>query len=204
MMSIDARARTRLHGLLSATTLSVLLSCTLSTEPDGSFFEAKVWLQSNGTGVPDQSIRGSARVSSSATDWSRESVVEVTLPNVGPLSGVVLSGAASTLSFIREGTEVPLGTHRLPRGVTPGSGAFSGGYTVRRSNALRLFSPDSGTLSITENGDHVGGTFTLYTSDYHDIPLPTKDMKPGTQVPTIGTGRTPMVIAGAFRAVRRK
>lgn len=136
----------------------------------------------------------------------RESVVQVTLPNVGTFSGIVLAatGGGSTISIIRSGTELPVGTHRIGRaaGATPSVPAFTGGYVVRRTDGLQLFLADSGSVTIVESGSRVSGSFTLYANRYDVIPVPTRDMV-GKPITPIDSGNSPVTITGTFAASRR-
>jgi hypothetical protein len=104
------------------------------------------------SGAKNERLVGSATVSD-----SRDIAVQLRLPNVGPISAMALmaNGGANLLSFSRLGTDLPVGTHRL--GAAPD---FNGGYTVRRDdNSQQVFFADSGSLTITESGARVVGSF---------------------------------------------
>ena len=136
--------------------------------------------------------------SATVTD-SREVAVQVTLPSVGPVSAVALTanGGTNVLSFARLGTEFPVGTHRL--GATPD---FTGGYTVRRDdNSHQVFFADSGSLTITESGARVVGSFKFYASHYAVFaPITSATVFP---VRSIADGTEKLTIVGTFNAVRR-
>ena len=152
------------------------------------------------TGSATGSLTGTATAGTSA-DWARESVVQVTLPNGGTFSGIVLAaaGGANTISFVRSGTDLPPGTFRLGRGAT---GGFSAGYVIRRPDALQLFVADSGTLTIAERGGRVSGTFTVYVNAYDVLSIPTQDMI-GKPITKLDSGSSPMTISGSFSAGKR-
>ena len=152
-------------------------------------------------------LTGSA-LASSAAPWSREGVVQVTLPNAGTLSVIVLTaaGGATMISLSRAGADLPVGTYRIAR-VTTGApslpqDAFSAGYTVRRGDALQLFMADSGTVTITRAASRVTGSFTLYANQYDVIPMPSP-AQVGTRITPIESGRSPMTITGDFDAAKR-
>ncbi|HUQ80968.1 MAG TPA: hypothetical protein VM076_07525, partial [Gemmatimonadaceae bacterium] len=152
------------------------------------------------TGAATGRLTGTASAGA-GSDWSRESVVQVTLPNAGQVSGIVLAtaGNANAISFLRSGADVALGTFQLGRAQ---SGGYSAGYVVRRSDGLQLFSADSGTLSMTESAGRVTGTFTLYVDKYDVLPIPSLDLV-GKPITPISSGRASMTITGSFNAVRR-
>jgi hypothetical protein len=200
MMPIERRVLPRLGGMLGATATALLVACGEPTSATPSFFSADV------SGATTERITGTA-TASSGDDWMRESAVQVTIPNVGTFSGIVLSatGGATTISMIRPGTELPVGTHRIGRvadGSPPATPAFSGGYVVRGANTLQLFTAESGTVTITETGSRVAGSFTLHLNTYHVLPIPTRDMI-GKPITPLETGRSSMTITGTFNAGRR-
>jgi hypothetical protein len=166
-------------------------------DPTG-FGEASTFT-ANLNGSTTGMLTGTASAST-AGDWTHESVVQVTLPNGGTFSGIVLAATSgSAISFIRSGTALPAGTHRLGRVL--GSG-FSAGYVVRRSDGLQLFMADSGTVTIAESGSRVTGSFMLYASAYDVIPMPTPAMV-GKPLTVLERGTSPLTISGTFNAGRR-
>ena len=146
------------------------------------------------SGTKNERLAGSATV----TD-TRDIALQVTLPNVGPVSAVALTanGGANVLSFARLGTGLPVGAHRL--GAAPD---FNGGYTVRRAdNSNQVFFADSGSLTITESGARVVGSFKFYASRYAVFaPITSTTVFP---VRSIEDGREQLAIVGTFNAVRR-
>jgi hypothetical protein len=107
------------------------------------------------------------------------------------------TGGANALSFSRVGTELPVGTHRL--GALPD---FNGGYTVRRNdNSQQVFFADSGSLTITESGARVAGSFKFYASRYSVFaPITSSTVFP---VKSISQGSEKLTIIGAFNAVNQ-
>lgn len=190
------------HGLIAGA-VALALACGEPAAPSGpSTFTADV------SGAINEHLAGSATASSGA-DWPRQSVVQVTLPDGGTFSAVVLTadGGASTISLGRSGTTLPVGTYRVGRGgsLTPSmpAGAFFAGYTVRRAgNTLQLFIADSGSVTIAQTGPRVTGTFTLYANTYDVIPMPTPALV-GKPITPIESGRSPVTISGSFDAARR-
>jgi hypothetical protein len=175
--------------MVLGTVLAVASACGDPTSVgESSTFSADVSGSKNGRLV------GSATV----TD-SREIAVQVTVPNVGPVSAVALTanGGANVLAFARLGTELPVGTHRL--GATSD---FTGGYMVRRAdNSQQVFFADSGSLTITESGARVVGSFKFYASRYAVFaPITSATVFP---VRSISDGTEKLAIVGTFNAVRR-
>jgi hypothetical protein len=193
----QTRRRTRLVAMLSAIgTVSTMMACAEPTSVGGaSTFTAEI------RGAATGRLTGTASASG-ASDWSRESVVQVTLPNnAGQLSGVVLTtaGGANAISFLRSGADLALGTFKLGQAQ---SGGYSAGYVVRRADGLQVFLADSGTVSMAESAGRVSGVFTLYLNSYDVLPMPTQDMV-GKRITPISSGRASMTITGTFNAVRR-
>lgn len=175
---------------------AIMTACSEPTAVDNSPSS----FSANLTGSTTGRLTGSATATAGG-NWAHEGIVQVTLPNGNAVSGVVLATTdlATTISFIKPGTELPMGTHRLGRAVT---GGFSAGYVVRRSSTLTVFMADSGTVTFAENGNRVSGTFKIYLSTYDVIPLP----PPGTvgqPLTPLERGRSPLTIAGSFNAGRR-
>lgn len=136
----------------------------------------------------------------------REFATEVTLPNVGTISVIALVGSDSrTISFSREGTELPIGTHRIGLGPSTAGGSagrFSAGYSVRQPNGLRLSLADSGSITITESGSRVKGSFVFYATEYQVIPFPPTPDQVGKPITPVETGSEPLTISGTFDAAR--
>lgn len=166
---------------------------------DGSSFSADV------RGSTTERITGTA--SASADPLLRDFATQVTLPDAGTFSVIALSGTDSRMiSFSRRGSEFPVGNHRI--GVRlPGGGidlsAFSGGYAVRMPNALRISLADSGSITITEAGSQVRGSFVFYVSKYDVVPIPTPDQV-GKPITPIESGTETLTISGSFAALRRR
>ena len=197
MRYISRHTRTRLHVVVCLTALVAACGEPTAT-PTQSSFTADV------RGAVNERITGSAIASTG--DWGREAVVQVTLPNIGTFSGIVLAASdnKSTISLIRSGTELPVGTHRigLVSCASPTPPAFTAGYVIQRSDELQVFIADSGTVSITGTGSRVTGTFTVYGSSYFVMARPTPDMV-GKPITPKERGRSPVTITGKFDAGRR-
>lgn len=197
MSYINSRVLTRAHFVFCSAALAAACGEPTAT-PTQSSFTADV------RGAVNERITGSAMASTG--DWGREAVVQVTLPNFGTFSGIVLAASdnKSTISLIRSGTELPVGTHRigLVSGASPTPPAFTAGYVVQRSDELQVFLADSGIVRITGTGSRVTGTFTVYGSSYFVMPRPTPDMV-GKPITPTERGRSPITITGEFDAGRR-
>ena len=201
MLHIELRVTTRIQSCVVATVSALAMACSEPTSvADRSSFSAEV------TGARTERLTGSA-MASSGSAWARESVVQVTLPDVGTFSGIVLAGSdlKSTISLIRNGTELPAGAHRIgripntPPGTTP---MFTAGYIIRDEDRLQIFMADSGSLTITETGQRVTGSFAIYASRYDVIKAPTRDQV-GQVITPIASGNAPVKITGTFDAGRR-
>ena len=189
----------RWGALVGTLGMTMVVACSDATGVNGaSSFTANI------TGATTARLTGSA-TASAAGDWSRESVVQVTLPNVGPISGIVLSatGGSSSISFLRSGADLTTGTFNLGRPVSSPlpAGGYSAGYTIRQSDGFKLFAADSGSVTLSESGNRVDGTFTVYVSSYQVFPLPTPDQV-GKVITPLSSGRSPMTITGTFSAQR--
>ena len=196
MMPTDLR--TRLQGLLCATGTIALVACAEPVAVDASSsFSADIH------GATTERISGTATANSGDV-WMRESIVQVATP-IGPISGVLLTstGGGHLISFLRSGTEIPVGTHRVAGSIEPSSPVFNGGYTVRRGTDSQMFMTDSGVVTITASGSRVSGSFTLYASNYKVYAPITPDMIGKPLVP-LESGRTPVKLTGTFDAVRLK
>ena len=202
MLHIELRVSTRVQGCVVAMVSALAMACREPTSvTDTSSFSAEV------TGARNERLTGSAMVSSGSA-WARESVVQVTLPNVGTFSGIVLSGSdlMSTISLIRSGTELPAGTHRIGRipTTTPvTTPMFTAGYVIRDGDRLQIFMADSGSLTITETGQRVTGSFAIYANRYDVIKAPTRDQV-GQVITPIASGTAPVRVSGTFDAGRRR
>ena len=191
----------RIARTLLATTATVLAACREPTASSGpSTFTADV------SGTTNQRITGSATAGSGG-DWLRQNALQVTLPNGTTLSGIALSADnGTTISFVREGADLPSGSFKLRQltsaGRTNPVGGFYGGYVVRRTDGLQLFLADSGSLTIVQSGNRVSGTFTLYAKHYEVIPLPTAE-NTGKPITPLASGDSPVTISGSFDATRR-
>jgi hypothetical protein len=133
----------------------------------------------------DADIRGSRseRVTGTATasiDPALEFATQINGPDGSTFSVIALVGRDSkTISFSRSGTELPVGTHKIGNVTVAGSmtrGAFSAAYVTPQSNGRRLSLADSGSITITESGNQVRGTFVFYASKYDVIPPLTPEM----------------------------
>jgi hypothetical protein len=201
MRTIDRRATMRVNRCLVAVIATVVMACGEPTSVgERSSFTADI------TGARNERLTGTAMASSGGS-WARESVVQVTFPDIGTFSGIVLAGSdlKSTISLIRSGTELPAGTHRLGRDsrVEPGTvPTFTAGYVVREGENLHIFMADSGSLTIAETGARVTGSFTLHVSRYSVMKAPTRDQI-GQVITPIGSGTAPLTITGSFNAGRR-
>jgi hypothetical protein len=203
MMQVERRAATRVQGCLVATLLTVVVACgePTSVGNTASSFSADF------SGARNERLTGTATASSGGS-WEHETVVQVTLPNVGTVSGIVLVGSdlKSTISMIRSGTELPVGTYRLGRDLSlpPGSTPLlTGGYTVHEGDNLRMVLADSGTLTIATTGERVTGSFAFYASRYNVVKVPTRDQI-GQQLKPVASGTAPLTITGTFNAGRRQ
>jgi hypothetical protein len=193
-------ARQCLQIGLAAGAIVLLAACGEPTAAsDAPTFTADV------AGAVTQRLTGSAMAGSGAA-WSGQGVVQVTLPNVGPVSVVVLTaeGGANVISLSRASADLPVGTYTIGRLTGPSSAAnaFSAGYTVRRANGLQVFMADSGSVTIAQSGGRVAGAFTLYASSYDVIPMPTPALV-GTKITPIESGRSLLKISGEFDAAKR-
>ena len=196
-----ARA-TALRRMASVSTVCAVAMVGACTEPtsvsDASTFTADI------TGATTSRLTGTAKASAGG-DWSRESVVQVTVPNGATFSGLVFSaaGGSNAISIIRQGADLALGTFRFGRGLTSTiTGGYSAAYVVRRASDIQMFMADSGTATIAQNGDRVTGTFTLYVSGYDLLPLPSPELM-GKPLTKLGSGTSPLTISGSFNAARR-
>jgi len=201
MQYTERRAMTRLHGCVLVATAAVLVACGEPTSPgERSSFSADV------RGSQNERLTGSATAGAGSA-WARESVIQVSLPDVGTFSGIVLAAddLRTTISLIRSGTELPAGTHRIgriPLASPPAAPIFTAGYVVRRADGLQLFTADSGSVTITPSGNRLTGSFTIYASRYDVIPQPTREMV-GQPITPIASGSAPVTISGTFDAARR-
>ena len=191
-------AERRVRALVSVVVLGVLAGCSDSTGTgDPSTFTADV------SGATSGRLTGTAAASG---DWSRESVIQATLPNGGGTitSIALVATGGNVISFTRQGTELASGTYKL--GVASASSVspvtFSSGYVVRRTEGLQLFSADSGSLTISASGSRVMGTFTIYANKFIVIPMPRKE-DIGKQITPLSSGTEKVTISGAFDASRR-
>lgn len=189
------------RSIVVAAASSALAACGEPTASSGaSTFTADV------RGTPNERITGSATASFGG-DWLRQNALQVTLPNGTTFSGIALSADnGTTISFFRQGTDIPSGTFTLRQlnstGPTSPTGGFSGGYVVRRTDGLQLFLADSGSLSITQTGSRVVGTFTLYAKHFVVLPLPTPE-NTGKPIAPLSSGESPVTVSGSFDAARR-
>jgi hypothetical protein len=203
-MSLPLLLRAARYGrhALVAGAAGVVLACGEPTAAsDPSTFTADI------SGAVSERLTGSA-LASSAAPWTRQGVLQVTLPNAGTISVIALSadGGAKMISLTRTGTELPVGTFRVsrPTAAIPSipADAFSVGYSVRRGENLQVFMADSGTVTIAQTGSRVTGTFTLYANSYDVLPMPTSALG-GTRITPIESGRSPLTITGEFDAAKR-
>jgi hypothetical protein len=81
-------------------------------------------------------------------------------------------------------------------------GGFAAGYTLRKANGLQLFFADSGSITLTEVGSRVSGTFVMYASDYQVLP-PLNSLPVGQPITPLETGKGDITITGSFAAARR-
>lgn len=185
---------------LRVASAALLVACGDSTAPAGaSTFSADV------RGTTTERITGTA--TAAFGDWSRQSALQVTLPNGATFSGVALSASnGAAISFFRPGAELPSGTFEIGTVTTTDpvfpTGGFSGGYSVRRSDGFQLFLADSGTVTLATSGNRVTGTFTLYAKHYDVLPFPTAE-NIGKPITPMSSGESPLEISGSFDAVRR-
>ena len=167
-----------------------------------------------GTGAPstftaDVSGATSGRLTGTATasgDWSREMVIQATLPNgAGTITSIALMATGgNVISFTRQGTDLSVGTYKLGAASGPSVSpvTFSSGYVVRRSEGLQLFLADSGSITISESGTRVAGSFTIFANKYVVIPMPRKE-DVGKQITPLSSGTEKLTISGTFDAMRR-
>src|SRR5690348_15318341 len=95
------------RGLVSVVVLGVIVGCGDSTGVgDRSSFTADV------SGTTSARLTGTAAASG---DWSRESVIQATLPNgVGTITSIALMATSgNVISFTRQGTTISAGTYRI-------------------------------------------------------------------------------------------
>ena len=188
----------RVRALVGVAIVGIIAGCADSTGAgDSSTFTADV------TGATSGRLTGTAAASG---DWSRESVIQATLPNgVGTITAIALTATSgNVISFVRQGATISAGTYRL--GAASGSNVlpvtFGSGYVVKRTEGLQLFSADSGSLTIAESGSRVSGTFTIYANKYIVIPTPRRE-DVGKQITPLSNGTEKVTISGSFDAVRR-
>lgn len=191
-------AERRVRALVSVTALGAIVGCGDSTGTgDPSTFTADV------SGASSGRLTGTATASG---DWSREMVVQATLPNgAGTITSIALvATSGNVISFTRQGTTLSPGTYRIGAASAPSVSpvTFGSGYVVRRAEGLQIFPADSGTLTIAESGSRVTGSFTIYANKYMVIPMPRKE-DVGKQITPVSTGAEKVVISGSFEAVRR-
>jgi hypothetical protein len=200
MFHATQRVMTRVRATLVALLAGVAMGCEapMGVPDDASSFSAEI------CGARNERLSGSAAASGS---WAREVVVQVTLPQAGTFSSIVLAGSdlRSTISLSRAGSELPVGSHRIGRipNTTPGATPMlTGSYVIREGENLRVFSADSGSVTITESDRRVRGSFTLYANQYAVIKVPTP-AQVGQLITPISSGTAPLVITGSFDAGRR-
>jgi hypothetical protein len=187
-------AERRVRALVGVAVLGVVAGCSDATGTgDPSTFSADV------SGARSGRLTGTA---TAGGDASREVVVQATLPGVGAVTAIALSAndGANVISFTREGSDLPVGTYSLGPDVLPR--VFSGAYVVRRPDGWQVFLAESGTLTISQTGTRVSGTFTLNASKYSVIPKP-KPEDAGKPITPISTGSEQVAITGSFEATRR-
>ena len=176
--------------LVTGAVVAVASACGDATGAgDPSTFSAEV------SGATNGRLVGSATASSD----TREIAVQVDIPNVGPVTGIVLSAnnGTNSISFVRQG-DLPVGTYKL--GSRP---EISGSYSVRHeNNGHQIAFADSGSLTITESGSRVVGSFTFYAS--HSAVFP--PITSSTVFPVKATSyiNEKITISGSFNAVRRE
>jgi type V secretory pathway adhesin AidA len=188
----------RVRSLVGVVALGAFAGCSDSIGVgDASSFTADV------TGTTSARLTGTAAASG---DWSREAVIQATLPNgAGTITSIALTASGgNVISFTRQGTSISPGTYRIGFASAPNVSpvTFSSGYVVRRTNDLQLFPADSGSLTITESGSRVTGTFTIYANKYIVIPIPRRE-DVGKPITPSSSGTERVTISGAFEAVRR-
>jgi hypothetical protein len=155
------------------------------------------------SGARTERIAGTA--TAGADPWMRQFADQITLSSGHAFSVIALLGDGKTISFTRPGTELPAGTHKLGMfGIGAGipKSGFSAGYSVRVANGLQLFMADSGSITITDSGSRLTGSFVLYASQYQVIPFPTRDQV-GKPITPLETGTAALTISGTFDAARR-
>ena len=189
MMSLHSSlAERHLRALVIGAVAAVASACGDATgTEDPSVFSAEI------SGARSGRLAGSATASD-----TRDIAVQVDVPSVGPVSAISLSAnnGANLISFSRPG-DLPIGTHKL--GPSPD---FSGAYSVRRDDGHQITFADSGTLTITENGSRVVGSFKFYASHAAVFPPITST----TVFPVKATSYIDekLTISGSFNAVRRE
>lgn len=191
-------AERRLRALVGVVVLGLIVGCSDSTGAgDPSTFTADV------SGATSGRLTGTATAGS---DWARETVIQATLPNGGGTitSIALVATGGNVISFTRQGTTISAGTYRLGAASGPGVApvTFGSGYVVRRTEGLQLFPADSGSLTISESGSRVSGTFTIYANRFIVIPMPRKE-DIGKQITPLSSGAEKVMISGSFDAVRR-
>ena len=193
---MQTRVLCRVASVSTVCAAMVVGACSEPTGVDsGSTFTADV------TGAMNRRLTGTATASVGG-DWSRQSVVQVTVPNGTFVSGVVLAAesGANTISIMRDGSSLLHGDFKLGRGLTAATtGGYTAGYVIRRASDLQVFRADSGSVTMGASGGRVSGTFTLYVSDYDLLPLATRDMV-GKPIAKLGSGTSPLTISGSFNA----
>jgi hypothetical protein len=200
MFHTPQRVMPRVPATLVALMAAAAMGCAapMGVPDDASSFSAEI------SGARNERLAGSA---AAGVSWGREVVVQVTLPQAGTFSSIVLAGSdlRSTISLSRAGSELPVGSHRIGRipnttpGVTP---MLTGSYVIREGENLRVFNADSGSVTITESGQRVRGSFTLYASQYAVMKAPTP-AQIGQLITPISSGTAPLTITGSFDAGRR-
>ena len=191
-------AERRVRALVGVAVVGVIAGCSDATGTgDPSTFTAEV------SGATSERLTGTATASG---DWSRETVIQATLPNGGGTitSIALMATGGNVISFTRQGTELPAGTYRLGVASAPNVSpvTFGSGYVVRRPEGLQLFSADSGSLTIAGSGSRVTGTFTIYANKYVVIPMPRRE-DIGKQIIPLSSGTEKVMISGSFDAAKR-
>ena len=199
MSNLHGCAERRVRALVAVAVLGMVAGCSDSTGVGNpSSFTADV------SGTTNARLTGTVAASG---DWSRESVIQATLPNgAGTITSIALMATGgNVISFTRQGTTIGAGTYRIGAASAPSVSpvTFSSGYLVKRAEGLQLFRADSGSLTIMESAaGRLSGTFTIYASQYIVIPMPRQE-DVGKPITPLSSGTEDVTISGAFAATRR-
>ena len=195
-MTYDGLARVGRCLLAGGVLVAAGCGDAMGPNPSFSTFSADV------RGAMNERITGTA--SAGDDSWTRQFATELNVHGEAISVIALIGDGGQVISFTRPGTNLPLGTHKLGSvGTAAGmpKGGFASAYVLRKSDAFQVFFADSGSITLTDVGSRVSGTFTLYASSYRVFPVPTRETS-GQPVTPVETGTGNISIAGSFAAAR--